>query len=233
MLKLTTKKVAVIGYAPNVRHAPWNDPSYTIVGLNDQPFTMPRIDVLFELHSPEVIKEEGHWDRLKALTIPIFMQERYEEIPTSVKYPLALVNSRYTVEGCDRAYLTCSASEMLAVVVNADPRPERIDVFGVDMAQDSEFAHQRPSCEFWLGVAHGMGIAISVQHSSDLLKCRWIYGFENEKIDVFTHQMRERQQFLEGMHNAAMQKEAAAKEERLQYVGALADISHIRQRYGV
>jgi hypothetical protein len=227
----TPRKIALIGYAPNVRFAPWGDPSYEIWGLNDQINTMPRIDVLFEIHAPEVIKSEGHWDRLKTVTIPVFMQQHYDEIPTSVAYPMDLVQQRYTIPGCERPFLTCSASLMLAVAVESQPTPSRIDIFGVDMAQDSEFSHQRPSCEFFIGVAHGKGIQLSVQSSSDLLKAPFVYGFEDEKMTVFKSQVTERRKWLTDMLNQAAQKESLAKEERLQYVGAVADIEHVMKRW--
>lgn len=226
-----TRKIALIGYAPNVRMAPWNDKTYEIWGLNDQPWTMPRIDVLFELHKPEVIKEEGHWDRLKELSIPIFMQDKYDEIPSSIKYPLDVVAKCFRVSGTDRPYLTCSASEMLAVALLSTPQPARIDVFGIDMAQDTEFGHQRPSAEFWLGIAFGRGIELSVQYSSDLLKANFIYGFEDEPQQVVRAQHMERRKFLADMRQQALTKEQQAHEERLQYEGALADIDHVIKRW--
>lgn len=225
------RKIALIGYAPNVRLAPWADTSYEIWGLNDQAWTMPRIDVLFELHSPDIIKAEGHWDRLKTLNIPVFMQQHYEEIPASVAYPMDLVAQHLTVTGCDRPFLTCSASLMFAVAILAQPKPAVIDVYGVDMAQDTEFSHQRPSCEFFLGVAHGAGIKLSIQASSDLLKAPHIYGFEDEKQGVFKQQVFERRKWLVDMMNEAAGREAKAKEERLQYLGAVSDIEHVAKRW--
>lgn len=227
------RKIALIGYAPNVRLTPWDDPTVEIWGLNDQAFTMPRVDVLFELHKPDIIKAEGHWDRLKALQIPVFMQEKYPEIPTSVRYPIEMVRERYMVAGQDRPYITCSASLMLPIAVESMPTPQRIDVYGVDMAQDTEFAHQRPSCEFFLGVAHGLGIKLSVQHSSDLLKTRFLYAFEDEELTVFQQQIVERLKYLNDMMGQAAQKESSATAERLQYLGAVQDCEHIRKRYAI
>jgi hypothetical protein len=231
MLEISqAKKIAILGYAPNVRFAPWNDPTFEMWGLNDQPWTMPRIDVLFELHRPDVIKTEGHWDRLKKLTIPVFMQEHYDEIPASVKYPMDAVRAKYTVDGCDNPFLTCSAAFMLPLAVDQSNVTE-IHVFGVDMAQDTEFSHQRPSCEFWLGVCHGRGIKLTIQSSSDLLKTAFIYGYDDEKQTVFKSQVVERHKFLTDMCNAAAQKEQTAKEERLQYIGAIADCEHVMKRW--
>lgn len=225
------RRIALIGYAPNVRLTPWADTTIEIWGLNDQPWTMPRVDVLFELHKPDVIKAEGHWDRLKELKIPVFMQEKYPEIPSSVEYPLAMVRERYTVAGCDHPYLTCSASLMMAVAIESLPTALTLDVYGVDMAQDTEFSHQRPSCEFWMGVAYGRGIKLSVQQSSDLLKTSFLYGYDEEKQTVVRAQQKERHAYLVGQMNAAAQKEQAAKDEKLQYIGAVADIEHVLKRW--
>lgn len=225
------RKIALIGYAPNVRHTPWSDPTIEIWGLNDQPWTMPRIDVLFEIHSPDVIKQEGHWDRLKEFNRPIFMQDHYDEIPTSIRYPMEAVTQEFRIDGTDRPFLTCSASLMLAVAIMSQPTPERIDVYGVDMAQDTEFSHQRPSCEFFLGVAYGKGIKVSVQNSSDLLKAPFIYGFEDEKQSVFAAQVRERRKWLNDMMAQAQKKRDDAHAEYLQYLGATSDIEHVQKRW--
>lgn len=225
------RKVAILGYAPNVRHAPWNDPTWELWGLNDQPWTMPRIDVLFEIHTPEIIKVEGHWDRLKKLDIPIFMQEHYPEIPNSRAYPLKEIAERYTLKGCEKPYLNCSAAYMLPVAIDSDPTPSEIALFGVNMEQDTEFSHQRPGAEFWIGVATGRGIKVTVQSTSDLMKVRYLYGFEPEPINVFKEQIAERRKWLQDNLNAVTQKEQQAHEERMQYTGALADIEHIAKRY--
>lgn len=225
------RKIALIGYAPNVRFAPWHDPTVEIWGLNDQPWTMPRIDVLFEIHRPDVIKAEGHWDRLKEFPKPIYMQDQYPDIPTSIRYPMELVTKEFQVPGTDRAFLTCSASLMLAVAILSKPKPKRIDIYGIDMAQDTEYSHQRPSCEFFLGCAFGAGIEISVQHSSDLLKAPFVYGFEDQKQSSLQAQASERRKWLSDMMNAKMAERDKAQGEYLQYVGALSDIEHVIKRW--
>lgn len=55
-----------------------------------------------------------------------------------------------------------------------------IHIYGVDMAQGTEYAAQRPSCEYFLGLASGMGIKTFVPLTSDLLKNMSLYGAEDD-----------------------------------------------------
>ena len=56
---------------------------------------------------------------------------------------------------------------------------KEISVLGVDMATNSEYQAQRPSVEWWLGLAEGLGIKVYIPPTSDILKCTQIYGFES------------------------------------------------------
>ena len=86
-------------------------------------------------------------------------------------------------------YFTNSISYMLAIAImelapasnnyQALPGAE-IGVFGVDMMMaggpGSEYGYQRPSCEYFIGIALGRGIKIHIPERSDLLKTAWPYG---------------------------------------------------------
>jgi len=61
----------------------------------------------------------------------------------------------------------------------APPQPE-VGVFGVDMAQDTEYGAQRPSCEYFIGVLLGAGFNVSIAPGSDLLKSAGLYGFADD-----------------------------------------------------
>ncbi len=58
-------------------------------------------------------------------------------------------------------------------------------------SHNSEYAHQRPSAEFFLGVAFGRGIELHIPPGSDLLKATHLYGFEEGS--VLTKKMLARQ----------------------------------------
>lgn len=228
-----SRRVAIIGYAPSVQKAPWADNDVAIWGLNDQLKTMPRVDVLFEIHAPEVIKAEGHWDLLKQFKGPILMQERYPDIPNAVKYPLDEIGARYQVRGTDVPYLTCSASVMIAFALEMRPAPLEISLYGVDLLMDVEYRNQRPSVEFWLGIAFARGVKVSVQQESGLLKTPYVYGWQDASITAMHAQLDSRKTWLENQIAAAQAEEAQAKEKRLQYVGAMADHAYHTERLSV
>ena len=46
------------------------------------------------------------------------------------------------------------------------------------MAMETEYATQRPSCEYLLGMAEGRGIEIVIPDSSEILKSSFLYGVE-------------------------------------------------------
>ena len=56
-----------------------------------------------------------------------------------------------------------------------------IHLYGIIMAKGKEYAHQKPSVEFWIGVAKGRGVKFRVHgYFSEILKTRnyLIYAFE-------------------------------------------------------
>jgi hypothetical protein len=61
---------------------------------------------------------------------------------------------------------------------------ETINLYGVNLANPGEYAYQKPSAEFWIGMAMGRGIKVAIhgQYSS-LLKTRdsKLYGYETKQ----------------------------------------------------
>ncbi len=175
------KKLAIVGTAPSSLHlAPYNDPDYEIWGLNgvygyiDFP-NISNFTRWFELHSLEVHRDAYPDDGFfKGLKIPLVTQEVFPDYPTSVKYPLEEVLARFP-----RRYFTNSVSWMLALAIIEGYTD--ISLFGIDMAVASEYGFERPSCEYFLGYAEGMGINIHIPPESDLLKTPFLYGFEDEQ----------------------------------------------------
>lgn len=173
------KRIAIVGKAPDtMRLAPWHDPDWQIWVLNDMAVLAeaPRWDVCFEVHDHPFESENPHrqWLRQRHGK-PIFTNRFRAEVPDCVPLPVDEVTA------CMGRYVNNSVSWMLAVAILA--KPEEIALWGVNMAcGPGEYGHQRPSCEFFAGVALGRGIRLTVPAASDLLKCGELYGVETNPL---------------------------------------------------
>jgi hypothetical protein len=176
-------KVAIIGKAPSsISLAPYNDESWEIWTLSDLPFTkeVPRWTRHFELHDPRVIINRGAGQYWKWLTEqptndkPIYMREMVPAIQAGVLFPWETIIAKYG------GYFNNTVSWLIAFAIQSGVK--ELGVFGVDMAQSQEYLAQRPSCEYYLGMAEGMGIKVTIPGASDLLKCRRLYGIEDEGL---------------------------------------------------
>ena len=202
-VKKRTNKVAIVGFAESSFFmAPYDNPDeWEIWGLNELYMRIPRWDRWFQLHNRAVFvddfsdRDHDHIAGLNKLNCPVYMCEAYEDVPLSVKYPLADVVRYFTLcpslEKCNAEnapsclncknldhYFTNSISYMIALAIMEGF--EEIAIYGVDMAQDTEYASQKPSCEFFIGWAKGAGIKVTIPKQSDLLKAYYFYGFEKE-----------------------------------------------------
>jgi hypothetical protein len=223
------KKVAIVGFADTKDQAPFDDPSFEIWGLNDLHGSLKRYDRWFDIHPRDNIELDTKLMRnagqtppeniglsgLKKLNVPIYMQDRYEDVPFSVKFPLKEITESFQFG----KYMTNSISYMTALAIYEGY--EEIHIYGVDMAVGTEYVNQRPSCEYWVGVAAGRGIKLFIPNASDLCKTRFMYGFEeaiqneyNEKLDNMAKNMSER-------HRQICQQEQQAHDARMQFEGAM------------
>lgn len=179
-IEVSHKKVAIVGFAPSWNLAPFENEEFEIWGLNElyklfEKHPHGRAERWFEIHNPnspsKAIPE--HIDWLSKCPIPLYMQKVEERFPMAQELPL-----KEMIEHFGSGYLTNSISYMIAFAIYEGFR--EIHVYGVDMAQDSEYQTQRPSCEYWLGRAEGMGIKTYIPPTSDLLKCAGLYGYETD-----------------------------------------------------
>ena len=108
-----------------------------------------------------------------------------------------------------------------------------LHVYGVDMAQSTEYSAQRPSCEFWLGFAEALGIKVYIPDTSDLLKCAFLYGVDDD--GPIHAKMTERAKGLKARLEAIMQQQQMAAQQQqqlrdaqMQIHGALEDVQYWR-----
>lgn len=213
------KKVAIVGFAPGSRgKAPFDDTTFQIWGVNEVYKTVPRVDVLFELHSRELIKDKGgdkHLEWLKTAPIPVFMQEHYPEFPSSIAFPKDKIVQRFG------RYFTNTISWMIAFAI--DVGVKELHIYGVDMAADEEYSVQKPSVEYFIGLARGMGIDVYLPPQCDLVKAFYLYGFEDRAQHEMELKMKARQEELHGRINYHQQQLEQQKAAMQTLSGALDD----------
>jgi len=221
----TKDRVAIVGFAETKNLAPMKDESFELWGLNDLHKQMERFDRWFEMHPRESLtcqhRDEAHFKWLAEIKDkPVFMLEAIAEIPAGVRYPIEEVISHFRT-----SYFTNSISYMIALAIMMGFK--EIHVYGVDMAVDTEYGDQRPSCEYWLGVARGLGILVYVPDAAHLLKAAGLYGYNSGVMVAFTQSMRLRKQELIGRLQQCDQELAKWSQTKFQLIGALENTDHV------
>ena len=210
------KKICIVGFAPGREKAPFDDPTFEFWGVNEMYMApeIKKIDVLFELHDYNWIKEGKRYkEHLKWLQdqrkIPIFMQKHFDDIPNSIPFPRDAIKEAY------RIYYTNTISWEIALAIQIGV--DEIHLYGVNMATELEYQSQRPSCEYYIGLAEGKGIKVYIPPESDLLKCFCDYGFEDGELSMMSQRLKsfeeeqsaKRQHFDNQLNNSLVERSRA------------------------
>lgn len=222
------RKVAICAYAESSRMlAPFADKSFEIWGVNELYTVVPRVDVLFELHDYKWLTQKernpGHLKWLQESKIPIFMLKHYDDIPMSFPFPKDQIVAEFG------RYFTNSISWMVALAIKVGF--EEIHMYGVDMAADSEYGTQRPSVEYFLGIAVGKGIKIYIPPQSDLLLCSSLYGFEDEGETRMILRLKARKAELAGGMQKLQQAYENAQQQYYHLQGAQENTDYIMRSF--
>lgn len=177
------RKVCIVGFAKTSRDlAPYSDPEWEIWGVNDAWSFAHRADRWFEVHSTwiyewELRRSKGHLDWLRQFGEAggiVYLLDARPDMPHAVAYPFETVcNALWPERAAEgdhktsRPYLTSSIAYMQALAIAEGFR--EIAVVGVDMAADSEYAAQKPCCEYLIGLAKGRGIKCWLPETCGLL----------------------------------------------------------------
>lgn len=191
--------VCILGFAPSYTSAPYARKDIDFWGINEFYMTVMqdnidcRFAMWFEVHnikkSPSKQKPE-HQEFLRNAQIPIVTQQHWDEYPNSVAYPREEVKKFFEkgliTEGDGSLYSDYSNQIAWMIALAIVMGYKNIYVYGVDMAQDSEYAFQRPACQFFLGWALGYGINVKIPATSHLMKGNCDYGFESDNKNRFS-----------------------------------------------
>ena len=175
------KKLTINGYAETTRMmSPLDNADYEHWGLNELYLLIPMQNVTrwFEIHAPSgnlhnSRRNPRHRKWLQEAKIPIYMPKKIEDIPMSIPYPIEEIKSIFG------DYFTNSISYMIALGLYEGF--SHIEVYGVDMALNKEYREQKPSCEWFMGMAAILCDTFVIPFESDMLKAHYLYGFENSQ----------------------------------------------------
>jgi hypothetical protein len=235
------EKVYIVGCAGSKDIVPWDDKDAEYWGVNNLYGTIipgAHYDRWFEIHNiwqdqkvkklirRGLIEFRGtpvldYLHGLGKLNCTVYMQKHWPDlIPLSIPYPLQEIVNFFISKGLDLQqcrYLTNTISYEVVLAIFLGFK--EIQVWGVDMAIGTEYEAQRPSCEFWLGVAAGMGIKVFIPNKADLLKTRFLYGFEEKQQDSWREKLERIRIEMKTKRIQIQQRHAQDAEAIQQHIG--------------
>lgn len=226
------KKIAIVGFTASREKAPWGDPSFEIWICNNLwKFCPDKWQRMYDLHEVEGTQSDpehegflrgnkqkmadGNTTSLGDRQVWVFRPQ--SEWPTAQEFPRDAVTDKLG------RYFTNSISWMIAHALMEGVT--ELGVYGVDMATGGEYAAQRPSCEYMLGIARGMGIEVHLPKESDLLKLSALYGAEDDS--ALHAKMLERKKELTGRLQQAQGQRGQLDEMIAKLTGALETTNYV------
>jgi hypothetical protein len=135
-----------------------------------------------QIHPKDIFTKTklNHWEWLqKEHPFPIYMQMVYDDVPSSVKYPLREIqNELINIERGElpiKKLFSSSFAYQMALALYQGFR--RIECYGFSLVSNVEYAYQREAMSYWLGKADGMGVEVWLPETCALLM-QPLYGFE-------------------------------------------------------
>jgi len=214
---------AVVSFATQSRsYAPWNNPKIDLFGLNEElawaewlgkkdpnqrwwKAKEENVAGWFQLHGYSTfMRAENHndpdhpkWLKQKH-PFPIFMQEKFPDVPSSVRFPIEDIQKEFrTPDG--KIYFTSSISYIMCFFYLLGYK--RIEVYGFEMASDTEYAFQRPNASWIAGRLRARGMDVYVPPISNFLSGQ-VYAYEdqwvgwNQDIEMNRSKVAKEQQLL-------------------------------------
>jgi hypothetical protein len=162
--------VAIVGSAWTTRGwAPYGEKGVEVWCFNEMhgQTGVGKADRWFQLHPKSEFTKAHRFNHKEWLEsehdFVIYMQRQYDGIPDSNRYPLSEIQDKLLTrmwKGEEQIKKVFGSSMAYAVALALYEGFERIELFGIEMALEGEWAFQRESMAFWVGLAAGMGVEI-------------------------------------------------------------------------
>lgn len=193
-IKKNKAKIAICGTGSGWQLLPVQS-DHTIYCLNDYVYAEKygvNPDVLFIMdvldEKPMVVAGMQNLgeviQRVNKMNIPLVAPYKYAEIPKSEAFPLEEIEKEFGMP-----YFTNTIAYMIAYALLKGAK--EIDIFGVNQASSSEYFYEKSGVEYWIGVANGRGVKITINGGkSELLsnKARFggglLYGFNQTYQEI-------------------------------------------------
>ena len=167
------RSIVLLGTAPaSMMLAPFGNPDWEIWACSPGCYGAPRTDRYFELHRWEPGQpwfSEGYVEFLMNYPGEVVMSAPVPEVRGC-----RVIDWQGLVERWGRYNFTSSLAWMMAMAI--EERPEKIALYGVDMAATTEYHDQRMGCQHFAVEAGKLGIEVGVPPESDLLCPPPLYG---------------------------------------------------------
>lgn len=176
------RTVALVGSAYTTGGwAPYGEPGVEVWSSNETHgkawMRLDGITAWFQLHPRWSFTKAHRWDHFGWLKqehpFPIYMQQRFEDVPSSRPYPLrevqrSLLGSMFRGEAAVEKVFTSTFAYQMALALHLG-NIDRIEVYGIELALEAEYVYQREAMAFWTGMANGLGVEVWIPEACGLL----------------------------------------------------------------
>jgi hypothetical protein len=178
----SVRKIGLLGsHTASLKSCPWTDPSWELWGHgSSRSWYRRELDRYFDLHPRACWVKNGkaqskYTQWLGTNTVPIYMQERHNDVPASVEYPKGRILLEY---GGVRRYFKNQTAWMIALAFAEGVT--HLGLWGINYGHDTEYEIQRGSAEYWLGRAEERGVQVFLPDECTLLaEPAGLYGYES------------------------------------------------------
>jgi hypothetical protein len=171
---MTKKRINIMGSARGGEETPYDDGEVWVI---NNAHCYREVDLVIDIHHhclcPITEKDRISIDGINERHLPLMAREVIPDIPTSMKYPLEEIKKEF-----DTDYFGSGIDYMIALALYRGAT--EIHIYGVIMAKGSEYAEQKASVEFWLGIAKGRGVKVRVHGKETVIlktKNYLLYGY--------------------------------------------------------
>jgi hypothetical protein len=154
-------RLAIVGGGNTMLRAPYADMTYDIWTTASIAKDLPRVSRIFEFHDSDARQPEAVYEKA-----------------TDVMY-----RDDFPVHELEKKYGKIFPSSMnLILAYGMELGYKHITLYGVDMAQDSEYARFRPSFLYLVGYARGAGVTVEISEGSALMAPERTYCYEYDIV---------------------------------------------------